>query len=155
MFKVKEGIDPIYFATKIFGLPCALSCQGDYVTGEMVRQEYKWKLGGSDWTVSWDSRTKELQVSIHHEPFGTNLQGGSWYSQSQDIGMDKFIESIKKPWVDWSEEEIMEKTCWPCLLAEETGTTTATIHSMMVMESYKNPNDQYVKRYFSKDPVVS
>lgn len=151
--KVRADINPLHVALEIFGSPIRKSINWGPVGGEecwgwslveeglQTELELEWTEGrrlsiNISTAASW-----HLPYARYEEPPRTTLKK-----------LEDFARSIRKPWEEWNEEEVMEEPMWVCLRMEETGTTTPESHTMMVMESYKNPDDQWVKRYFRNSP---
>jgi len=59
-----------------------------------------------------------------------------------------FIESVRKPWSLWTEQEIEDNPMWICLYREAGHDPTPAMENRMVMESYAEPDSRWVKRYF-------
>ena len=103
------------------------------------------------WELRGDCVVTDECASVLKEVFdnvGEHIGLGAW---SAPMGMfGKFEASVKakKPWREWSEEEIMENPMWVCFHMEETGKTSDKAHTMMAMESYRDPSNKWVKRYF-------
>jgi hypothetical protein len=73
---------------------------------------------------------------------------GVYTPGSSDKRLRRFVESVRKPWEEWSEEEIMEQSMWVCLYKEAGNTPSDAMESMMHMRSFETPDDRWVRRYF-------
>lgn len=60
----------------------------------------------------------------------------------------QFVEEVRKPWKEWSEEEIMSSPMWACLYKSDGNPPTPAMDTMMVMNSFRSPDSPWVKRYF-------
>jgi hypothetical protein len=60
--------------------------------------------------------------------------------------MFSFVESIKKPWEDWTEGEFLEDPMWIYLFWRANGSIPESLHTAMVLSS----DNKYVKRYFKE-----
>jgi hypothetical protein len=63
----------------------------------------------------------------------------------------RLVESVRKPWEEWAEEEIMEQPMWVCLYRDAGNTPSDAMESMMHMLSFESPKDKWVRRYFGKE----
>jgi hypothetical protein len=138
-FTAREGIDPLDLAEDILG--GARSRVHSFEIEEMKNPKHywTWEIYGSSIEVLFCELTREVRVKAS-SPVSTALL----------MTTRGFVRLAKHPWEDWSEEEVMVDPMWVCLRMEETGETSETAHAMMAMESYRNPSNKWVKRYFKK-----
>lgn len=61
-----------------------------------------------------------------------------------------FVESIRKPWDEWTEGEFLEDPMWIYLFFKANGSVSEALHNAMTLSSYEDPNNKYVKRYFQE-----
>ena len=59
--------------------------------------------------------------------------------------LDSFISTVKKPWKDWTEDEILKRTQWIYYFYLSNGNISEAMHNAMVLG---DPSDPYVKKYF-------
>lgn len=85
-----------------------------------------------------DSDTLDIQIDKREAKYGYGLN--HWRES-----LDHFINDVKKPWSEWSQEELLEPR-WIYLYSRDNG-ATEVLHNAMVLFSYKNPSDLYVKKY--------
>lgn len=62
--------------------------------------------------------------------------------------LEKFVETVRKPWNEWTEEEVMENPMWVCLYREGGNEPTPAMESMMHMLSFQDSNEKWVRRWF-------
>lgn len=75
-------------------------------------------------------------------------------AQSQDTDFFKtniqdLINLIRKPWSSYPEEELIKKPIFIYHYFLEKGTVSDNLHQAMVMKSYSDPEDKYIKKYFN------
>jgi hypothetical protein len=83
----------------------------------------------------------EMTISINLKNYVPNR---GWADK-----LKKFIDVITKPWSDWTEEELLENPMWIYYFHKENSIPTE-LHNAMVLFSYENPNDPWVRKYFDE-----
>ena len=165
VFKVREGVDPTCLASEVFGGSGASLISWDTdinLSPRLCKDYYTWQLlglgGKGEISMEWCEELRSLSISVSVTaavrvrsvlPPRTKTEVESFASETYSL-VEKFTKAVKKPWEDWSEEEVMADPMWVCLRMEETGETSETAHAMMAMESYRDPSNKWVKRYFKK-----
>lgn len=76
---------------------------------------------------------------------------GVYMPGSSDRKLENFIDSVSKPWTEWTCEEIMESPMWVCLYREAGNAPSDEMENMMHMLSFESPEDKWVRRYFGKE----
>jgi hypothetical protein len=127
--------------------------------GLFGRPEY-WHVVDGAKAISWqflgDYQTVDL--SIRHRPDMIEVSYALNGIRADDTMVGKIMydwdkrlsslkERVAKPWDEWTEDEVLESPMWTCLYAESGG-TFESLETAMVMYSYGNPSDPWVKRYF-------
>jgi len=64
--------------------------------------------------------------------------------------LKKFIDSVKKPWNEWTEEEIMSDPMWIYFFWKSNRSISEKFHNAMVLLSYEKNQNNYIKRYFDE-----
>lgn len=152
-FKLKDkfllGFDCIILARNIIGELCEPS---DFFYTDMGSTGWevctaKWRFADAyqqiDLTLT-KHYSKELWIEWNFELLGTEI------SNNQENIFKKFKvykDVVSKPWSDWSEQEILENPMWIYIYQEENRATDQ-MHNAMVLFSYENPTNHWVKRYF-------
>jgi hypothetical protein len=77
--------------------------------------------------------------------FDEDLYVGKQLTENYNYLIDNFIREIRKPWEDWTEDEILESPQWVYLFYSSNGRTTPAMHSAMILGDSRN---EYVKEYF-------
>lgn len=149
-FKLKIGSNPLKAAKKIFGEP-----QEIHFSNHPSRTEMGWRMHDhfveTELTVSYAAGSDTVQISISYRAMDSNMMVLEFnILDSTRDKLERFVESVKKPWSEWGECEIMESPVWMALHREETGESTPAIETKMVMLSFETPDDTWVKRYFGK-----
>jgi hypothetical protein len=63
----------------------------------------------------------------------------------------RFVDSVSKPWTEWTHDEIMESPMWVCLYKRAGNQPSCAMENMMHMLSFKSPEDKWVRKYFEKE----
>jgi hypothetical protein len=166
-FKARAGVSPIDLAAEVFSGAGATLVSWDKdinLSPRLCKDYYVWKLfglgGDGEISIEWCEELRSLSISAsvtakHFTVYTqtglsqTKTEGESFANATYSL-VEKFVDVVKKPWDEWSEEEVMEDPMWVCLRMEETGEISETAHAMMAMESYRDPSSKWVKRYFKK-----
>lgn len=147
-FKIRPGSDPLEEAKRVFGTPHEV-----HVSTLTLNTELGWRIyeGGveTELTLTHREGCETLGISLRHSVPAATRRGSAAVSLRD--GLERLVESVRKPWEDWTEEEIMESAYWMALHREDTGTSTLAIETKMVMLSFDKPDDPWVKRYFRVD----
>jgi hypothetical protein len=104
-------------------------------------------------TVGHDDGSDLLEINWEQDYFSNDNTVFVNYSTFRSDWRERvidFIEKIKKPWVEWAEEEFLENPMWIYLFLKANGSVSDSLHSAMTLSSYENPNNEYVKRYFQE-----
>ena len=148
VFKLKENLvsdsDKIlYMAEKYFGKPNNKNCRwDDPVRGPCLSAEWK---GG--WWLSISHFLGEETIKIEFRWGNRFLE----YEHEQ-IKIHSFVNDVKKPWSEWTEDEIISSPEWIMTYLEDNGRVTEKMHAAMVMHSYNDP--EAVKKYFKDRPLI-
>ena len=138
-------------AERHFGQPSSISCRWeDKSRGPLNVQEWNSNSNQGQDLLELSHYLGESHLEIgwrgnwYDEPLGDISQAESFF-----IRIQSFLVEVSKPWSDWAEEEILENPSWIFLFSLAEGhSITDKMHSAMVMYSYLDPEDEYVKRYF-------
>lgn len=146
-FKIRPGSEPLEEAKRIFGTPHEV-----YVSEPTMNTELRWRIYDygldTELTISHREGSEALDISMCHRATDAAFEGDARGSGVAREGLKRFVESVRKPWGEWGEREIMENPVWMALHKEETGGSTPAIETKMVMLSFERPDDHWVKRYF-------
>lgn len=75
--------------------------------------------------------------------FGRYEPEGVWKEK-----LSGFIRAVRKPWEDWTEDEFLSDPMWIFLLKKSQGRVPEVLHNAMVIFSYENPENKYIRKYF-------
>lgn len=150
-FKIRSGVDPLELAVEMLGQPLSMDSLFDINRGEI--RTFEWRIYDDmfvtnlilDYRVGSDVVGIDVKMEYQnpdHTMFGT-FQKGSTRNKVLE-----FVKLVRKPWTEWTEDEILSDLAWIALYKEDTGISTDTMISRMVMESYRDPSNKWVKRYF-------
>lgn len=147
-FKIRPGSEPLEEAKRVFGPPYEV-----HMSTLSLSTELGWRIHGdgvcTDLTLTHREGCETLGISMRHS-FSDSAWPGPTVVSFRDR-LERFVESVRKPWGEWEEGEIMESPVWMTLHREDTGGSTPAIETRMVMLSFEKPEDPWVKRYFSVD----
>lgn len=160
-FKIRPGLDPFEIAVEFLGTPMNVSFDQGLNRPASRTMDWHFYDNGAENTLSILHMDGSEQIEVNlsarrleedttlcgYYVSGSNVCGHQVFGPSNKI--KKFLEDVRKPWNEWTEEEIMESPTWICMYKEDTGRSTETMHSKMVMESYKNPENKWIRRYFN------
>lgn len=150
-FKIAKGSDIAKVARDFFGNPSQETHMSDTV-GLPSTTEIAWHFydDSAEVNLSMTQKGDEiLNIDISRRKIESDYTICGHYSPGNTINkLKKFIDVVSKPWEEWTDEEIMEHPAWIAMYKEHTGRATDEMESRMVMESYKDPNDKWVKKYF-------
>lgn len=62
--------------------------------------------------------------------------------------LDNFVSKVKKPWVEFTFDEMAQNVSFIYFYFLEEGTVSDDLHQVMVLKSYKEPENKYIKKYF-------
>jgi hypothetical protein len=146
-FKTKPVPNPMEMARLIFGDPVEVCYSNLHPTTKM---KWVFEEGAATARVQVAGTTGNDSLDIHFSlEFSEQLVPVSPHCPPEAIGkLERFVGLVRKPWEQWTEEEIMENPMWVCLYKEQNGDPTPAMHAMMAMESYARPNNKWVRRYF-------
>lgn len=138
-------------AEKHFGQPSSKTC--------------RWQNSRCHSIQEWSVHTNigHDSISIEHCLGDFNLKINwqhNWFEQPlhtdihpiTQMRMDAFLIEVSKPWSEWTEEEVLENASWILMFSQAEGYVSENMHNAMVMYSYRNPEDEYVKEYFKALP---
>lgn len=146
-FKLKENLvgdsDKIlYMAEKYFGKPNSKNCRwDDPVRGPCLSANWK-----GDWWLSISHFLGEETIQIEFR-WGNRLLE---YEHEQ-IKIQSFVNDVKKPWSDWTEDEIISSPKWIMIYAEENGRVSEKMHTALVMSSH---NSEDIREFFKNHPLI-
>lgn len=153
LFKIKPELTGLveFFsaASEVFGRfsSCSFSDDDSWATwdihhlGEVVTIEISHARGDEFFQVRYRVDRQDKDVSL------LRPRRSDFFSWSMEL-WDAFMQRAGKPWSEWTEDEIMSSTMWCRYFVEAGNQPTGTIHTMMVLKSYENPDDPHVKGYF-------
>jgi hypothetical protein len=146
-FKLKENLvgdsDKILFiAEKYFGKPSSKNCRwDDPVRGPCLSADWR-----GDWWLSISHFLGEETIKIEFR-WGNRLLE----YEHESIKIQSFVNDVKKPWSEWTEDEIISSPEWLMIYSEDN-VLTEKMHSAMVMYSYQDSGS--VKKYFNNRPLI-
>lgn len=141
--EMRKGFAVLTVAENYLGRPLSITSTEHYVRQNInsIWQAYEPYL---EITITidklYDADTLDIQID-KREAKHFNFEEVPHWRES----LDQFISDVKKPWSEWSEEELLEPR-WIYLYSRDNG-ATEVLHNAMVLFSYKNPSDPYVKKY--------
>lgn len=153
-FKIKaelrSGLDFLDAASELFGKPACIRLENtySYASWEITRQYEILRVtlshshGEDVFDVSFRIDWKYGIDATH--PLRPKGEISSWWV---DLWND-FILRAGKPWSEWTDEEIMSAPMWCRYFVESGNAPTGSIHTMMVLKSFENPDDPHIKGYF-------
>jgi len=146
-FKLKMGRDPLEVAKEILGEPFEVM-----VSTMDPWTRMRWVFREGEATVSLEvshaAGAETMDMTVTHE-FPEERVAPAQRIYEESFGrLKRFVSVVRKPWDQWTEDEVMEDPMWICLYKEQNGPPTPAMHAMMAMESYARPNNKWVRRYF-------
>lgn len=109
--------------------------------------------------ISKSENANYLDISIQKEYFGNNNTISfnlKDYQPEFSEKLNQFISAVSKPWSEWLDEEIESDPMWIYYFFCENRNIPEQFHNVMVLFSYKEPDNTWVKRYFhAKNEVHS
>lgn len=147
---MRPDVDPLLLATDLLGTPFDLMSVFD--NSKEVRTA-TWRIYDdfqiTNLTMAYvvGSDLLEMTFSVENQN-PEHVMFGSFQRGSTVNRIQKFVEQVRKPWELWTEEEILSELAWIVLYKEDMGVVTDVMHSRMVLESYRDLNNKWVKRYF-------
>lgn len=151
-FKIRKGtgLSCAEIAKEIFGLPSWLSQSISFPETMTLRWNF-YEDGPMEveLSISFFADGESMDISRSFRTLGEDhtLCGIHKPGKSEER-LRLFIETVKKPWRDWSDEEIMEKPMWVCLYAQDGQKPTPAMDAMMHMISFSEPENPWVRMYF-------
>ena len=146
-FKLKENLvgdsDKIlYIAEKYFGKPNSKNCRwDDRARGPCLSADWK---GG--WWLSISHFLGEEIIKIEFQ-WGDRLLE----YEHESIKIQSFVNDVKKPWSDWTEDEIISSPKWIMIYAEENGRVSEKMHTALVLCSH---NSEDIREFFKNHPLI-
>ncbi len=104
----------------------------------------------TDWRLNISHALGEETINISFR-WGNNLLD---YEHEQ-LKIQSFVLEVKKPWCDWTEDEILSSPEWIVAFAEENDLVSQKMHAKMVLLSYQHPDDLLIKKYFKNLPFTT
>lgn len=148
-FKVRRGeIDKsIAAAIRVFGQPTNLS--HGYTSAEANWHFYDEGLIEYNLEIGFYNESDTLHMNIRAQRTREDQTlCGNVVGKSTKTLVRRFVEEVRKPWDEWTEDEIMERPMWVCLYKEAGNEPAPAMENMMAMLSFQSPDDKWVKRYF-------
>jgi hypothetical protein len=152
-FKVRkgEGHACLEVARRIIGQPSDVTSTGSPETISMSWHFYEDVVEVS-MSLTHHVGTDHMEISKNAMAIKTDQTlCGVYMPGSSDNKLEKFVESVRKPWTEWTQEEIMESPMWVCLYRDAGNTPSDAMENMMHMLSFESPKDKWVRRYFGKE----
>jgi hypothetical protein len=134
-------------AEDFFGAPVSWSVEGD---GVLIHKK-EWNFQDEDHYhfLEVEHRDGADIPSINITSERMAYPGRRWIPGTFPNRLSNFVNKVKKPWDDWTEEELLSDPMWIVFLSLD-GYTSDVLHSAMVMWSYERPDDPWIKRYFKE-----
>jgi len=171
-FKLKkeyiENNEVLKLAQDIFGTPSEiLATRWDYADDTFAngipactpgeKTVYYWRFYGNTsvcyLTISHKLNDEFVGIEIIENSFSednTISVNINEYVPDWKDKLKKLIKAIKKPWSDWEEKEIISSPMWIYYFFCENRIVPDHYRNAMVMFSYENPDNLWVKRYFDE-----
>ena len=157
-FKLKKEFVKDYkifgVAQEIFGTASECVQNNDI---ENSSSESTWKFfddfSSANLTIKQFRNSDQIQIHYNEEIWGNNHTisfSMKNYLPDWKERFDKFIKFISKPWQDWSQEELMADPMWIYYFHKENSISDK-LHNAMVLFSYEDANNKWVKRYFDEN----
>jgi len=156
-FKIKkdyENYKVLELAKDVFGPPTS-QMFGDSIDFLETYQELVWHFCDNysfcSLTICKKQNSEQLDINIKQESFesesciSVNIKQ---YNPDWSDKLKKFVRVISKHWSDWREEEITSDPMWIYYFQRENRIVPESIHCAMVLFSYKEPSNIWVRRYF-------
>ena len=150
-FKVRRGDmgQCIAAAIRMFGQPAELT-QG-WTSAEVRWHFYDESLIEYVLQIRFHNESETLSMKLEaHRTREDQTLCGAIVKKSTKRLIKEFIEEVRKPWSEWTEEEIMKGAMWVCLYRDEGNDPTPAMDNMMHMLSFQRPEDNWVRRYFGR-----
>ena len=152
-FKLKENLvgdsDKIlYIAEKYFGKPNSKNCRwDDPVRGPCLSAD--WKAADDTEHLRWLS----ISHFLGEEIIKIEFQWGDRLLEyeHESIKIQSFVNDVKKPWSDWTEDEIISSPKWIMIYAEENGRVSEKMHTALVLCSH---NSEDIREFFKNHPLI-
>lgn len=157
-FKLKkeyiEDSRVLSIAQQLLGNPSEINYEGKI---SLMTHRLSWRFWGNEsvcnLTISYKINDEFIGIEFLEDYFssdntisiGINDFKPDWKSKLQEL-----IATIKKPWSDWTDQEIISDPKWIYFYWKENREILERHHNAMVMFSYENPNSLWVKRYFNE-----
>lgn len=101
-------------------------------------------------TIGYEDNSDSIEFGLETESFGgdnavcVNIKthNPDWMNKVRN-----FIDSIKKPWDSWTEDELLQNPMWIYFFWRANGSIPESLHTAMVLSGGDN---KYVKRYFQE-----
>lgn len=142
-FKLKKnyltGFEVFEIAKNILGQPVSINYSENF---SGISSEIEFAFHNSRLTIDkpWIG---ELSFNLKQEPF-SRTDSCSW-----QIKFKEFANQVKKPWFEWTEEEILCDPMWIYFFFESNRDIPDHFHNAMVLFSYKDTKNTWIKRYFN------
>lgn len=148
-FKVRKGraYEALEAAIRSFGQPSEIT---RWASKSVARWHfYDSSLFRYGLEIVFDdlSDTLSMQMEIANTKPDETICGQVLAGETSQKVLD-FVEEVRKPWGEWSEEEIMESPMWVCMYRRDGNPPTRAMDNMMHMFSFKDPGNLWVKMYF-------
>jgi hypothetical protein len=142
-FKLKKnyfsGFEVFEIAKSIIGMPVSMNYDG-HIDG-FTSASFEWRFQNAKLTI--DKRDRgELEIKLETE-------SSSFFDDSWKIKFKQFQNEVSKPWSDWTEEEILCDPMWIYFFFESNRDIPERFHNAMVLYSYQNTKNTWIKRYFN------
>jgi hypothetical protein len=130
-------------ADEFFGKPVSWS------VGDVSKKEWNFDAGTEYYFLEVEHRDGAEIPSINITAERMEYPGRR-YSGFPDK-LSEFINKVRKPWDEWTEEELLSDPMWIYFLSQDSYVSEA-LHTAMVMWSYESLENQWIKRYFKECP---
>ena len=134
-------------AEDFFGKPVSWSVEE---SGSLVYKK-EWNFQDEDhyYFLEVEHRDGADIPSINITSERMEYPGRRWVPGTFPNKLSNFVNKVKKPWDEWTEEELLSDPMWIVFLSLD-GYTSDVLHSAMVLWSYERPDDPWIKRYFKE-----
>lgn len=147
-------------ATDFFGPSYEQSHQLDLRTNA-AKKVNSWRiydqLAEVTLTISHVDGSENIDIHYNLNFFNSNVGKVTVLRDSQDKALNvlvpkfneklyNFISTVKKPWEEWTEDEILKSSQWIYYFYLSNGNVSEAMHTAMVLG---DPDDPHVKNYFS------
>lgn len=133
-------------ADNFFGKPASWLVES---SGVLIHKEWNFQDEDHYYFLEVEHKDGADILSINITSERMEYPGRRWVPGTFPNKLSNFVNKVKKPWDEWTEEELLSSPMWIVFLSLD-GYSSDVLHSAMVMWSYERPDDPWIKRYFKE-----